>query len=100
LQLTFRRPNDEQRAELFRQSVPELELSAKHLRELVAATGGDAQKKFRATFTWSDITDRLVPAAMRDAYAARRPLTAADLVEHAREMEPTPLMQEGANDGK
>lgn len=100
LRLTFRRPDDEQRAELFRQSVPEVELNAKHLRELVAATGTEAQKKFGATFTWSDITDRLVPAAMRDAYAARRPLTAADIVQHARELEPTPLMQEGENNGR
>lgn len=100
LRLSFRRPDDEQRAELFRQSVPEVELSAKHLRELVAATGAEAQKKFGAIFTWSDITDRLVPAAMRDAYAARRALTVADLVQHAREMEPTPLMQEGDNNGR
>jgi hypothetical protein len=86
--------------ELFRQSVPEVELSAKHLRELVAATGAEAQKKFGAIFTWSDITDRLVPAAMRDAYAARRALTAADIVQHARDIEPTPLMQEGDTNGR
>lgn len=97
LRLSFRRPDDEQRAELFRQSLPEVELSAKQIRELVAATGPDAQKKYHATFTWSDITDRLVPAALRDAYAARRPLVASDIVDHVREMEPTPLMQEGNN---
>lgn len=100
LRLTFRRPDDEQRAELFRQSIPEVELSAKQLRELVAATGVDAQKSFGATYTWSDITDRLVPAAVRDAYAAHRQLTAADLVRHAHEMEPTPLMHGGDNDGR
>lgn len=100
LRLSFRRPDEEQRAELFRQSVPEVELSTKHLRELLDATGAEAQKKYHATFTWSDITDRLVPAAMRDAYAASRPLTAADIVEHAREMEPTPLMQEGENNAR
>lgn len=100
LRLTFRRPDDEQRAELFRQSVPEVEITPKHLRELVAATGTDAQKKFGATYTWSDITDRLVPAAMRDAYAARRPLAAADIVQHAHAMEPTPLMQEVENNGR
>ena len=94
LQLTFRRPDDEQRAELFRRSVPEIELSAKHLRELIAATGSEAKKKHGAIFTWSDITDRLVPAAVRDAFAAGRPLSAADIVQYAREIEPTPLMQE------
>jgi AAA+ superfamily predicted ATPase len=99
LRLSFRRPNDEARAELFRQSMPEVELTAKHLRDLVAATGPEAQKKYRATFTSSDITDRLLPAALRDAYAARRPLSVADLIQHAREMEPTPLMQESENHG-
>lgn len=92
LRLTFRRPNDEQRAELFRQSIPEIELSAKQLRELVAATGPEAEKKYGVAYTWSDITDRLIPAALRDAYAARRPLAAGDIVQHAREMEPTPAM--------
>jgi len=92
LRLTFRRPNDEQRVELFRQSVPEIELSAKQLRELVAATGPDAEKKNGVAYTWSDITDRLIPAALRDAYASRRPLAAADIVQHAHEMEPTPAM--------
>jgi AAA+ superfamily predicted ATPase len=92
LRLSFRRPGDEQLAELFRQSVPEVDLSARCIRELVAATGAEAQKKYGATFTWSDVTDRLVPAAMRDAYADRRPMTAEDIIHHAREMEPTPLM--------
>jgi AAA+ superfamily predicted ATPase len=100
LRLTFARPDDQQRAELLRRSIPELELSAKDLRELVAATGADSKKKYGATFTWSDITDRLIPAAVRDAYAARRPLASADLVAHAREMEPTPLMHGGEGDGR
>ena len=94
LRLSFTRPDDEQRAELFRQSVPELELNARTLRELVAATGSEAKKKYGATFTWSDITDRLVPAAMRDAYSDRHPLTAEDLVRNTREIEPTPMMHE------
>jgi AAA+ superfamily predicted ATPase len=97
LRLTFRRPDDKQRAELFRQSIPEVELSANHLRDLVAATGSEAKRKYGATFTWSDITDRLVPAAVRDAFAAGRLLSAVDIVQHAQEMEPTPLMQ-GAED--
>ena len=55
-------------------------------------TGHDAEKKFGATFTASDITDRLLPAALRDAYAGDRPITADDLVNHAKVMHPTPLM--------
>jgi AAA+ superfamily predicted ATPase len=100
LHLTFGRPDDDQRAELLRRSIPELELNAKDLRELVAATGANSEKRYGATFTWSDITDRLIPAAVREAYAARHPLAAVDLIAHAREMEPTPLMQGGEVDGR
>jgi SpoVK/Ycf46/Vps4 family AAA+-type ATPase len=100
LRLAFRRPDDEQRAELFRRSIPEVELNAKYLRELVAATGPEAEKTYGATYTWSDITDRLIPAALRDAYAGRRALAAADIIKHAREMEPTPLMQGAQPNGR
>ena len=92
LRLTFKRPNDDVRTELFRQLLPELALTAKQVKDLVALTGHDAAKKFGAIFTASDITDRLLPAALRDAYAGDRPLTADDLVSQARVMEPTPLM--------
>jgi AAA+ superfamily predicted ATPase len=99
LRLTFSRPDDEARAELFRQSVPELELTSKQVNELVALTGHDAEKRFGATFTSSDVTDRLLPAALRDAYSGGRPLTADDLVTHAKAMEPTPVMiGRGKND--
>jgi AAA+ superfamily predicted ATPase len=92
IHLSFSRPDDDQRSELVRRSVPEVDLNGKALREFVTATGPEAKKKYGATFTWSDITDRLVPAAVRDAYADKRPVTAEDIVRHAREMEPTPLM--------
>ena len=92
LRLTFERPGDEVRAELFRQSLPELGLTPKQVKELVALTGHDADKKFGARFTSSDITDRLLPAALRDAYSGDRALTAEDLFNHAKVMHPTPLM--------
>jgi AAA+ superfamily predicted ATPase len=92
LRLSFGRPGDDVRADLFRQSLPELELAPKQLRDLVAATGAEAEKTHGATFTASDITDRLLPSGLRQAYAAGRPLSAADLIEVARRMEPTPVM--------
>jgi len=94
LRLTFARPDDESRAELFHRSVPELNLEEKQLKELVILTGSGAEEKYRPTFTYSDITDRLIPAAIRDVYEAGRPLAAADLIEQANVMRPTPLMSE------
>lgn len=92
LRLTFARPDDDVRAELLRQSLPELGLTPKQVKELVTFTGHDAEKKFGARFTCSDISDRLVPAALRDAYAENRALTADDLIKHAKLLHPTPLM--------
>lgn len=95
LRLTFGRPNDEVRAELFRRALPELSLPARTITELVSLTGRDGRYKSSASFTASDITDRLLPAALRDAYAQKRRLTAEDLVCHAKTMLPTPLMTDG-----
>jgi AAA+ superfamily predicted ATPase len=99
IRLTFGRPDDDARAELFRRSLPELSLPSKTISELVTLTGRDAQKKYDATFTASDVTDRLIPAALRDAYAANRSLVAEDLLRHARVMVPTPLMIDRNNNG-
>jgi AAA+ superfamily predicted ATPase len=97
LHLTFVRPNDQVRAELFRRSLPELNLSSRTIAELVSLTGNGTKQKTHATFTASDITDRLLPAALREAYAENRPLTADDLVRHARTTLPTPLMTDVDN---
>lgn len=100
LRLTFARPNDEVLANLFRESLPELSLNLRNVKALVALTGVEAKKKYHATFTASDITDRLIPAALRDAYAADRPLVVEDLLRHAEVMEPTPMMEDGDKDDR
>jgi AAA+ superfamily predicted ATPase len=100
LHLTFARPDDEVRAKLFRQSFSDFELTPNQVKELVKLTGHDAEKRFGAIFTFSDLTDRLLPAALRDAYAGDRALTADDLINHAKEMKPTPLMNRRAIDGE
>lgn len=100
LRLTFGRPNDEMMTNLFRESLPELSLSGSLLKSLVSLTGHDAKKKYQATFTASDITDRLIPAALRDAYSEDRALSADDLLRHAKIMEPTPMMVDGGSDAR
>jgi AAA+ superfamily predicted ATPase len=97
LRLTFGRPDDAIRAEIIRQSLPELGMSRKETEEIVVLTGPGAEKNRGVPFTASDMTERLLPAALRAAYAAGRPLTGADLLEQARVMEPTLLM--GGRDG-
>lgn len=96
LRLTFERPNDEIRAEIIRQSLPELGLSDKNLQELVRLTGPGAKKNKGIGFTASDITDRLFPSALREAYCKGRPLSADDLITLAAEIEPSPPMESGS----
>jgi AAA+ superfamily predicted ATPase len=92
LDLNFLRPNDEVRAELIKTSVPELSLTSEQLAELVRLTGEQEPKNKGIQFTSSDITDRLLPSALREAYTQDRPLRFEDILEHARRLEPSPRM--------
>jgi len=55
---------------------------------------GRKRARYGASFTASDVTDRLLPAAVSEAYEAGRPLGVLDVIAHAYKMEPTPLMEE------
>jgi SpoVK/Ycf46/Vps4 family AAA+-type ATPase len=92
LRLSFVRPGDEVRAEIIKSSVPELHLSPTDVAELMKLTGPKAPKNHGVTFTASDITERLLPAALRDAYSADRKLVFDDLLRHAHDLRPTPAM--------
>jgi AAA+ superfamily predicted ATPase len=98
LRLTFGRPADEARAAIFRRSLPELELSEKNVQDLVRQTGPGAKKNKGVGFTASDITDRLLPSALREAYSQGQPITAEALIALAAEMLPSPRMDTGNDD--
>jgi AAA+ superfamily predicted ATPase len=90
LTLRFERPNDKVRAAIFRSALPELNLSETTLVTLVRLTGGDEKRNCGVPFTASDLTDRLLPAALRAAYAENRALTAEDLLAQAKILAATP----------
>jgi AAA+ superfamily predicted ATPase len=92
LRLAFERPNDKARAELFQTSIPELRLNKDQIEELVRLTGEREQKNEGIPFTASDITDLLLPAALRETYSQDRRLRFEDLLEQARSIKPTPRM--------
>ena len=54
-----------------------------------------AEKNKDVEFTDSDITDRLLPSAVREVYHRGRPIGADDLIALASEIEPSPLMGSG-----
>lgn len=95
LRLTFGRPNDESREAIIRLSLPELDLTMRNVQELVRLTGPSAKKNKGIGFTPSDITDRLLPSALREAYHHGRPITADDLIALVSEIEPSPPMRSG-----
>ena len=90
LTLRFERPNDAVRAEIFRGAVPELKLTDVALSKLVKLTGAAEKKNKGVPFTASDLTDRLMPSALRAAYSGNRPLTTEDLLSLAEELSATP----------
>jgi len=90
LDLHFERPGDQVRAQIILSSVPELRIEEEMIAELVRLTGPDEPKNKKIPFTSSDITDRLLCAALRRAYIERRALEVNDLLEQARLLEPTP----------
>jgi AAA+ superfamily predicted ATPase len=83
----FRRPNDAQRASLFRNLLPDVDLSDAQLSELVELTG-NGQRGYG--FSHSDIVQRLVPDALLSAFADDRPLDGGALLRAARATQATP----------
>lgn len=92
LDLHFTRPGDDIRAQILLTSVPELDLREVEVVELVRLTGPHEPKNKGVPFTASDLTDRLLPAALRRAYSERRALEASDFLEQAQVLEPTPFI--------
>jgi AAA+ superfamily predicted ATPase len=90
LDLRFERPNDEIRAKIISSTVPELKLTKPQLDELARLTGPGEAKNGGVPFTSSDLTDRLLPGALRAAYRDGRALTPKDLVDQAQVLAATP----------
>jgi SpoVK/Ycf46/Vps4 family AAA+-type ATPase len=92
LDLCFERPNDAVRAEIIRHSVPELNWTTEQIDCLVHLTGAQESKNKGVEFTASDLTNRLLMGALREAFSQDRELTVADLVDQASRLSPSPRM--------
>lgn len=98
LDLRFERPNDDVRAKIIGSGIPELSMTRSQVNELVKLTGPKEPKNQGIGFTASDLTDRLLPSALRTAFTQKRALAVADLIEQARLIEATPKF--GGSDGR
>jgi AAA+ superfamily predicted ATPase len=84
--LVFERPSPEQRMDALSRGMSGAGLKDADLKALVDATGPRGKDGYG--FTFSDITQRLLPTLVLDAYPDR-PITAARALELARSMNPT-----------
>jgi AAA+ superfamily predicted ATPase len=84
--MAFARPNDEQRRHVLSIRLGGLGFSEAQIQAFVAATGPSSSSP---GFTFSDITQRLLPAIALDAYPDR-PIEAGRALRIAQDMTPTP----------
>lgn len=89
--LEFARPNDEQRRAVLAGPLAELGFSNPEVEKLVQATGPGTNSPYGYTF--SDLTQRLLPSIVLDAYPSR-PVTASRAIEIAAGIVPTPPFQD------
>ena len=89
--LMFQRPDESQRAPCSLSLLGELGFSAAQIQQVVAATG--ARREGDYGFTFSDLTQRLLPAIVLDAYPAKS-VHPARAIEIAATILPTPPFQE------
>lgn len=89
--MTFSRPDDIQRSAVLSPSLSQLGFSEDQIEPLIKATGPNPTREYG--FTFSDITQRLIPSIILDAYPDK-PINASRALELARTIEATPPFQE------
>lgn len=85
--LEFHRPDDSQRNSVLEQAFSSIGFNKSDIKTLVDATGKSASNSYG--FTYSDLTQRLIPTIILDAYP-NKPIMAPRAIEIARLMSATP----------
>ena len=91
--LTFARPNESQRHAVIDRALKPLGFSNAHVEALVNATGARRDRPY--AFTFSDLTQRLLPNIVLDAFP-NNAVQPARAIEIARAMAPTPPFRDEA----
>ena len=89
--LTFHRPDTNQRFSVLNTLLSQLGFSKSQINSVVEATGPHGDRKYG--FTFSDLTQRLIPAIVLDAYPSKA-ITPECAIKIAQRIEPTPPFQE------
>ncbi len=88
----FHRPKRAQRLSVLRDAFLGSGLTESELEAVADATGGTQQRAYG--FTYSDLTQRLIPSIVLDAFP-EQPITGKRAIEIARSVSPTPPFGEG-----
>lgn len=91
--LIFERPNEAQRHAVLNESLQQLGFTKSQVDALVTATGAHSGRTYG--FTFSDMTQRLLPTIVLDAYPVSA-VSPTRALEIARQMAPTPPFVENA----
>lgn len=89
----FDRPNDDQRAEVFRRILKNVEISQQDISQLVALTKPRVLPIYGNTahrYTYSDLSQRIIPQAVEEAIYKQLPLSIDLLVNACQTISPTP----------
>lgn len=89
--LSFDRPGDEQRRIVLAKPFEELGFNQSQIEAIINATGPSDTAGYG--FTFSDLTQRLLPSIILDAYPANS-VNASRAIEIAQQMKPTPPFEE------
>lgn len=91
--LSFSRPTEQQRQAVLTPTLSEFGFSQNEILAIVSATGSNGRDY---GFTFSDLTQRLLPSIILDAYP-KSGVTASQALEIAKRTQPTPPFQDGVN---
>jgi SpoVK/Ycf46/Vps4 family AAA+-type ATPase len=89
---TFRRPNDEQRKAVLQTPLEEIGFTAREIAEIVKHTG--PREPGSPAYTFSDLTQRLLPSLFLDAYPSQ-PITYERALRVLSTMQATPQFGTG-----
>jgi AAA+ superfamily predicted ATPase len=89
----FQRPNAEQRRSVLAGPLEEAGLSSSEIDKIVGETG--ERKDKGPGFTYSDLTQRLIPTLVLDAYPDRA-ISFSRALQLAQQIRPTPSFRDGA----
>lgn len=92
--LTFSRPDNEQRSAVLAPPLTQLGFSPAEIGAIVSATGKTKSRDYG--FTFSDLTQRLLPAIVLDAYPTQK-VGASRALEIAKGIVPTAPFQDSAS---